>query len=325
MANVVLAPLPPAQNQEAKKGRGKPRTRSPGYPSISLKTAIDKARVIYTHEKRNPAHMEALAADWEINPKSSSFMLAVAALKKYGLLEEVDGGKERRLKLTQAALNILLNDQEDSPERIALLKQCALAPKIHAQLWKLYDGDLPSDSNLKRHLILEMQFNDAAVDAFIKDLRDTIAFAKLSSSDKITTVATDEVEEPNETETRLTSDTPITRSASHISNTPASTAVLREFTFPLSAGMAALKIPFPIADDDFDFFVETLKLWRKKLVKPPAPKRPFIPLPADAMWNTKDLSKPVKLVACMGEKDGERYFQSEDGTGIPESQLTFGV
>jgi hypothetical protein len=76
------------------------------------------------------------------------------------------------------------------------------------------------------------------------------------------------------------------------------TAVLREFTFPLSAGMAALKIPFPLTDDDFDFFIETLKLWRKKLVKSPAQTRPSIPLPANAMWNTKDQSKPVVCYQC---------------------------
>src|SRR2546427_9092783 len=84
------------------KGPKKARTRSPGYPSIPLRTAIEKAVAIYAHEKKNPAHMDALAADLGLNAKSSSFLLAVSALKKYGLLEEVEGGKGgRRLKLTQ--------------------------------------------------------------------------------------------------------------------------------------------------------------------------------------------------------------------------------
>jgi hypothetical protein len=42
------------------------------------------------------------------------------------------------------------------------------------------------------------------------------------------------------------------------------------------------------------------------------------------MWEQNDGShKPVKIVALMGEKDGELYYQSEDGTGLPASQLKF--
>jgi hypothetical protein len=45
---------------------------------------------------------------------------------------------------------------------------------------------------------------------------------------------------------------------------------------------------------------------------------PLIPPPAN-----NDNDKPVRIVAVMGEKDGETYYQSEDGTGIPASQLQF--
>jgi hypothetical protein len=42
------------------------------------------------------------------------------------------------------------------------------------------------------------------------------------------------------------------------------------------------------------------------------------------MWEQNNgMHKPVKLVAIMGERDGEQYYQSEDGTGIPSSQLKF--
>src|SRR5436190_10887507 len=86
----------------------KPRTRSPGYPSISLSAAIDKAQSVWQHEKRNAAPLEALAAAWGINAKSSSFLLAVSALKKYGLLVELGDSNGRLLKLTDSALNLIL-------------------------------------------------------------------------------------------------------------------------------------------------------------------------------------------------------------------------
>ena len=82
-------------------------------------------------------------------------------------------------------------------------------------------------------------------------------------------------------------------------------------------------IPFPMSEDEFELFIGTLNLWKKKLVKTLSAIPPTIPLPKNAMWKNGDSNKPVKIVALMGEQNGERYFQSDDGTGIPESQLVF--
>jgi hypothetical protein len=73
-----------------------------------------------------------------------------------------------------------------------------------------------------------------------------------------------------------------------------------------------------MGEDDFDFFMETLKLWKKKLVH--GVTRQF---PVQAKWSNKDFDKSVKIVGEMGSQNGVRYFQSEDGTGIPENELTF--
>lgn len=310
------------------------RTRSPGYPAFGLKSSLERARAVYEHEKRNAASVTALAADWGLNVKSSTTLLTVSSLKKFGLLEEVDGGKERGLKLSQVALNIILNEQEDSPERIGLLKQCALTPKIHADLWNQYGGELPSDANLKRHLIMEKDFNDASVDGFIKQFKDTISFAKLSPSDKITLNET----EDSETKKAMKSGQSLMQRSQEL---PASSpsigdfvaktyanigamSVLREFTVPLSGGSVSLKVPYPMQEDDFQLFIDTLNLWKKRLVRVLAPIPPAVKLPANATWKNNDTDKPVKIVAVMGERDGEQYYQSEDGTGIPASQLTFG-
>jgi hypothetical protein len=255
------------------------RTRSPGYPAFNLQTSLDRAKAVWQHEARNAAPMASLAAAWGTNIKSSTTLLTAAALTKFGLLENVDSGKERLLKLTQAALNIILNDQEDSSERIMLLKQCALTPKIHAELWKQYNGELPSDTSLKRHLIVEKNFNATSVDGFIKQFRDTISFAKLSPSDKITVNETDnsettKAEEPLfmqalKNEKALA---PLHASMAGFGAIGASMSVLREFTVPLSVGTVALRIPYPMDEDDFQLFLDTLKLWKRQLVKNPTGK-----------------------------------------------------
>ena len=260
------------------------RTRSPGYPAFSLQTSLERARAVWEHEKRNPASTTALAAAWGLNVKSSSTLLSVSSLKKFGLLEDVDGGKERLLKLSQSALNIILNDQEDSAERIGLLKQCALTPQIHAELWKQYNGDLPSDTSLKRHLIVEKNFNAASVDGFIKQFKDTISFAKLAPSDKITITETEDSETEQMVRTvqnqelkipGLGQPKPVTvvdamakmAGFSGFSGSPGTMAVLREFTFPLPAGMATLKVPFPLREVDFDALIKTLQVFKDGMVK----------------------------------------------------------
>jgi hypothetical protein len=322
------------------------RTRSPAYPSYNLEASLEKAKLVWEQERRNSAAVAVIAAAWELNPKSSSTMLYVSSLKKFGLLEEVEGGSERGLRLSQAALNIILNEQSDSPERIALLKQCALTPRIHAELWQKYDGELPSDANLKRHLIVEKNFNADASDKFINQFKETIAFAKLLPSDKITVVEPQESEQPKETlktqqkvEPKLGAGlgAPLSLPGTSLQDAikfgsgslfggaslTGAMTVLREFTVPLTSGAVSLRVPYPMEDEDFQLFMDTLKLWKKRLVRTAKAIPPKILLPANATWSNNDTDKPVKIVAVMGEKDGELYYQSEDGTGIPASQLTF--
>ena len=346
----------PIENNEKVAAVASTRTRSPGYPSLSLQDAIEKAKVVWTQEKRNAAPLEALALDWGLKAKSSTGLLYSSTLKKYGLLEEVEGGKDRSMKLTQAALNIILNDQHDSAEYINLLKQCALSPKIYADLWQKYNGDLPSDANLKRYLIVELKFNDAAVDGIIRDFRDTITFAKLSNSDKITITESADSEteekmklgqnldqkrglgEPHALTAAEVATKLVAGSAAGTSFATGSISVLREFTVPLSVGTIALRVPYPMDEDDFQLFLDTLTLWKRQLVKKPAAKtseellqeiekrqKPWPKPPFAAMWKNKHCDTMIEIVGEMGEKDGVKFYQSKDGTGIPAYELFPGI
>jgi hypothetical protein len=116
---------------------------------------------------------------------------------------------------------------------------------------------------------------------------------------------------------------PMTASLTGSSTLTAKLTVLREFTVPLTSGMGVLKVPYPMSEDDFGLFIGTLNLWKKKLVHSPEAIPAKISLPANAVWKNNDTDKPVKIVAVMGEQGGELFYQSDDGTGIPASQLKF--
>lgn len=164
----------------------KKRLRSPAYPYSSLKIAIERAKTFYDREGRNSAPVTVAATHWGYEAKSSGGTQTAAALMSFGLMQDEGTGNKRKLKLTQNALKILLDTRTDSSERDGLIKQAALAPKVHKQIWTKWGTGI-SDENLRHALVFEWEppFNENAVDGFIREYRDTIAFAKLSESDKV--------------------------------------------------------------------------------------------------------------------------------------------
>jgi hypothetical protein len=164
--------------------RRKRKGRSPSYPGITLSEALDKVAVLYKEEGRHPAHIEVITSHWGYKPKTGPGLVAIAALKKYGLLEDAGDNGTRRARLTDRALSILLGEA-DSPDRQRLMREAALAPPIHAELWEQFGGRLPSDQNLRRVLELDRAFTTTGAGQFIRQFRSTIAFAGLGEPDKM--------------------------------------------------------------------------------------------------------------------------------------------
>lgn len=157
--------------------------RSPSYPALALEDALLKVNTIYKEDRANPATPEVIAQHLGTTPKSSAFLQTLAALQRFGLLEEIEG-KPRRLKLTKDAVDLYLLPSDD-PRRSQLTRAAALRPKVFAELWELHGTDLPSDANLRYSLITERGFLDNAADDLIKKYKKTIAFAGLGKGDTV--------------------------------------------------------------------------------------------------------------------------------------------
>jgi hypothetical protein len=250
------------------------RTRSPAYPTTNLEEALAKAKIIWDKDGQNETSLKAMAAHWGYNEKSSSTAQLAAALRKFGLLDDVPG-KVGKLKLSASVIRIFSDGDPESASKAALLKKAALSPKIYSDLWVKYEGSPPSDVNIKTHLIADLNFNKDIVDKLIRDFRNTITFAKLSNADKISVVAP-QVEALEESKKPLFQQKHVTDNikAATAPGTllgdfinPPPMAVLREFNFPLPTGVATLKIPFPLTEDDFDNLLSTLNSFKDGLVK----------------------------------------------------------
>ena len=104
------------------------RVRSPAYPAFDLKTAIDKAQAIYKHEKRAAAPVSVVTKHCGLDIKSSGGLRLIAALKQFALAVEHGSGEDRKIQLSDLALDILLAPSSDDPRRIAAIKRAALSP-----------------------------------------------------------------------------------------------------------------------------------------------------------------------------------------------------
>jgi len=166
-----------------------PRRRSPNYPSVDLKTLADKLPEVFKIIKRHAVGVDLAVKYLGYSYSSSTGKLALAAMRAFGLYENDGTGM---VKLTTRGLDIAVDYPRESDQWWRAVKQAALAPNIHARLWKRYGASLPPDDELRRYLVLDVHFNDNAVGGFVREYKGTIGFAKLSADDKIESDDTEE-------------------------------------------------------------------------------------------------------------------------------------
>ena len=305
-------------------------TSSPRFPSMSLEAAIEKARIIWDKEAKHPTGVPALAVHWNLSEKSSSLRSYLAALGHFGLLEQVGGQGSGEYKLTDRAIAIMIGDAK---ERAQAIREAALEPRVYRELMQRFNGELPSDENLRSRLVIDFQFNKDSVAGFLKDFRATLALAKLdnagessvkneNSTAAVPRLAAQEAEKRDATkiEQPINLQKP-SLPASHLT-TPPMTANLRYLPIPLDIGDAP--IPVGMSEDDFTLLIATLNLWKRKIVRAINSEPVVRPeYPKQAVWKNKDTDMPVTITGVMGERDGALYYQSSTGTGIPASELEF--
>jgi hypothetical protein len=220
----------------------KRKIRSPSFPFVGLREALDRARAFYEAEQRNSARIETAASHWGYSPKSSGGKQTIAALRSFGLL---DG--DSLVKLSGRALRILLDERGDSEERRRLVQQAALLPPIHARLWERYGAELPSPQTLKLSLILDEGFNESSVDHFLTEYRETLEYARLLTG-------------PAREETAAAPPPPPVREA-------IPSAAIEPVVFPLLDGNAVeFRIRRAISAEEAEDVRVVFELWLRKIV-----------------------------------------------------------
>jgi len=156
--------------------------RSPNYPAVGLGEAVSLAQSLWGKEKRSYAPMRAIVQAWGYAGLSGNARTKVAAMRKYGLLEENEHGD---MRLSDVAVHILHNPIE-SAERLEALRLAALSPELFAELQVTYPQS--SNETLRSYLITKKGFSDTGAENCIEAFRDTQETAKLG--DMVTALTT---------------------------------------------------------------------------------------------------------------------------------------
>jgi hypothetical protein len=225
-----------------------PGKRSPSFPFINLREALARAKVLYGAEGRNEAPLESVARHWGYSPNSSATNRTVAALVAFGLLEM----KDRKARLTERTVHILVDAREPSPDRERLIQETARLPNLHHKLWDRYQGDFPSDATLRHYLITAEGFSEDSATAFIRLFRETLEFAGL-------------VGQPRAQE-RETAPSPVATQAPPVPRNQPSE--VDPAGFPLLDGNAVeFRIRRRISSDEVEDVRQMFEIWLRKIVE----------------------------------------------------------
>lgn len=153
--------------------------RSPAYPFIPVEKALAQAKALHDAEGKYAAPMSSAFKAWGYGEKSSGGRQTLAALRYFGLIDSEGEGETRKVKVSETALRILLDQREDQTERLALIRQVALQPAIHRLLFEKYGDGLPSDATVRHFLVFDQKFNPQAANEIIAEFKATAAFAGL--------------------------------------------------------------------------------------------------------------------------------------------------
>ena len=246
----------------------KVRARSPAYPALPLGDSIDLARKLWDAQRKQESHIDSVLKTLGYSSRNGRALRVVASLNHYGLIEESGSKDNRKIRLSETAQDIIHLPDSD-PRKGAALKTAALQPAIHAALWERYGAHLPDDNSISPFLIRDKGYNDDVVPSLIENYRATFALANL---DKIEDPKLDETPDNSKGAGVLSNPTPPKPNpsgGSFVPMTPDSFA--QEMPILVGPGKVA-RVPFPMTEEDFDLFLGTLQLWKKKLIKQPEVK-----------------------------------------------------
>jgi hypothetical protein len=322
--------------------KDKSRVRSPNFPYINLKEAVQKVEAIYKQDKRNATSADVLLGHLGYKQAHGSSRRVLSALRQYGLLEERSGGLYRVSDLAYR----IIHTPVETIEQKALLIEAAQKPILFFEILSIYEADLPSDPTLKSYLILNKGFNPSGADLFIRVLKETVEYANLTPEDFSGSTAAQDVGrdsgsrqvQQNPTQKSFVDNFydsfmrphPVAKAQEQKTDVPKPEQSVLVFKISQDSeaqiifngivtqeAIAKLTALLELSRDTFPSKAEL-----NPKLRPVASAQQF---PSRAIWRNKDVDQPITVIDRIGSgHDGRDYLKIEGSdTAIPEDEVRF--
>ena len=238
------------------------KDRSPAFPFISLRIAVERLAAFEATFGRHPAPADKVGLAWKMKDKSSQAFQTLAALKSYGLVEYQGSGPERKAFLTSDGRNYLRAQQE--PVKAEILQRCATRPKAINMYWSMWGADRPPDPVCLDVLVIQGGYTPSAAATFLRVYDDTVKFAGLAQTDSVEPSAAPEVGESEASETQARPGSPSAEgnAISRMDQTPIGT---RRDTFSLDEGLVVLQWPEKLSAASYEDFESWIGIVLRKI------------------------------------------------------------
>lgn len=143
------------------------KARSPGYPTIGLREAIEKVRLVYQKDYQNRVPRRVVAEHMGYQSLNGKSLGVLSAVSKFGLIE----GRGDENYVSDLALQIIAH-APGTPERAQAIIDAASRPELFADLDTRFPGGKASDAGIRSYLMTK-KFIPGAADMAIRAYRET--------------------------------------------------------------------------------------------------------------------------------------------------------
>lgn len=275
----------------------KKRHRSPNYPTVGLREAVERLKNFYSRDGKAGAPADIAAVHIGFSRPHGQAMSVLAALKRFGLVSEANG----RIVPSQRGIEIA-NLREDDTRRIAAIQAALVEPSIYRELIEQHrESGWPDADVLERELITYKNFNPNSAGGFVKDLFDSIEFAGLSdlstlelSSEENQAMSGATKRDPERQTVEANSAVPAIRprnmaEALTAVGTPiAPPSGVRQDVFSLSEGPVTIQWPASLSADSYQDVADWLEIVKRKIGRSVVKAEPRPPI---------DFSRPSEILS----------------------------
>ena len=153
--------------------------RGPAYPSISLSDAVHRVNQIKdAGASRTLLPPDTIYKIWGFKGASGASRPIMASVGYYGLFHYEGRGEQRRHRLSDLALRIVLDKLPDSVNRPKALREAALRPPVFSKLHDDLGLPPPADVVIEHHLLMA-GYSESAASQIVTIYKATLEYAGL--------------------------------------------------------------------------------------------------------------------------------------------------